>query len=90
MTKENSETKYNDAFKNFIKTKKKIEDNVNSLKDKIIGMTSEDAQNLASEKCIHLRIMKRDGKSLIGTRDLRMDRINLTVENNIIVETKVG
>lgn len=77
-------------FRKFIKEKKKKEDFVNDLKDKIIGMKVEKAEAIANKKGIWLRTMKKDGICFIGIADFRTDRINLVVEDGKIVETDIG
>lgn len=38
----------------------------------------------------HVRVTKRDGKGLMKTNDARSDRINLEIEDGIVVAQHVG
>jgi hypothetical protein len=68
-----------------------------ALQEKIIAQCEECAvilnpNDLIGTKwnertCQQLRIVKKDGKWLIVTHDLRQNRLNVSVENGIIVET---
>lgn len=48
----------------------------------LIGKTLEEARSLTS---MQIRVMNRDGKSLMGTADFRTDRINVSIKENKIV-----
>ena len=56
----------------------------------IIGKTVEQAEKELQSIDMIARITMLDGEGQIGTCDFRMDRANLTVENNIVTEISVG
>ena len=58
--------------------------------DLVIGLPVDQAERLVKDYGMRCRISRIDGKSLIGTRDLRMDRVNLEVSNNVIVGAQLG
>ena len=61
-------------------------DKIEQIREKVIGMTEEDSIKLISENDINYRIVMRDSKPYIITCDLKMDRLNLEIENNIIIK----
>lgn len=56
----------------------------------VIGKTFEEAIKIADTHKVRHRIAKLDGKPRILTRDYRLDRINLTIVDGIIVDAKIG
>ena len=56
----------------------------------LIGMTEEKARKHCVDNDFLFRCVERDGKKKVTTRDLRMDRINVAIENNIIARAYVG
>lgn len=57
----------------------------------IVGMTENDARQFLATQGFKMRVSKRDGKALMGTRDARPDRINVEIENGIVVgEPRIG
>ena len=64
-------------------------DKIKQIKEQVIGMTEEDGGKLISENDINYRIVMRDSKPYIITFDLRMDRLNLEIENNIIIKCEI-
>jgi hypothetical protein len=58
----------------------------------VIGKSENDAISLIERKGPELayRVTKRDGEALAVTQDYRVDRINLEIENGIVVATNVG
>ncbi len=63
---------------------------INEIKDLIIGMSYDDAKKICDENNIWLRMTMRDGERFIITMDLRMDRLNVHIENDLIVKSKIG
>lgn len=55
-----------------------------------VSLTLEEAINKAQENELIYRIVKRDGERFMVTMDLKMNRLNFTVDNNIITNCKVG
>jgi len=54
------------------------------------GKTYKEAQEICKEAKFTLRVVKEDGNYKIVTRDYRLDRINLELENNIITKVYIG
>lgn len=54
------------------------------------GLTVEEARSLAEEDGLTHRIVEVDGNSFILTMDLKTDRVNFRVRNNIITDTFTG
>jgi len=52
--------------------------------------TYKEAQEICKEAKFTLRVVKEDGNYKIVTRDYRLDRINLELENNIITKVYIG
>lgn len=56
----------------------------------LIGLTKEDAKDLAEKHGFTIRVMHEDGESFMGTMDYRTDRVNLSVNGGKVTEAKVG
>ncbi len=54
------------------------------LREKLIGLTVEDAKKVVEGYVI--RISREDGVAYMGTADVKLNRINVEVNNKIIVE----
>lgn len=50
-----------------------------------VGLSLEEAQNLAEERGVPFRVVERDGEALMATMDYRPGRINARVENDIVI-----
>lgn len=50
-----------------------------------IGLTVEEAQELAEQQGTSFRVVEQDGQALPATMDWRPGRINASVENNIVI-----
>ena len=59
---------------------------VEEIEKRIVGMTVESAREQLKEGGWSLRLVCVDGKSCIGTADMRSDRINAKAESGIITE----
>lgn len=55
-----------------------------------VGMKLGDAEKLAEERGLKHRVVERDGKPLPATKDYRPDRINFSVEKDVVVKTSRG
>lgn len=55
-----------------------------------INKTLEEAQQLAVDKGLRSRIREVDGVGRMVTMDFRSDRVNLYVENGIVIDAKIG
>lgn len=64
------------------------EDYGNIIKNDIQGLTIEEAKSIYPS--LTFRTIEKDGVSYIVTMDFRMDRVNVKIENDIIVETSFG
>ena len=57
---------------------------------KLIGLTTEYAIQLIKDNNFTSRIVYEDGEHFIITMDLRFDRINLEIEEGIVVSAHFG
>ena len=55
-----------------------------------IGLSEDEATTHAINGGYHVRITRRDGNYLTVTRDYRADRINFTVQAQIVTQANVG
>lgn len=60
------------------------------LEADVVGMAYDEAIKLADAAKLRLRITKMDKKARIVTRDYRLDRINVEVEDGIITHAYLG
>jgi hypothetical protein len=59
--------------------------------DGIVGKSTKEAVEFLKTKGYRMRTLVRDGQKLMGTADYRRDRINVSVENDIVVGViKIG
>lgn len=58
---------------------------MNNIEEILIGNTLEDAIQLASSNGFSLRIVWQDGNIMYGTCDVDERRIDVYVQNNIII-----
>jgi hypothetical protein len=56
----------------------------------LIGLRLDDARELAAASRCHVRVFRRDGPGSIRTLELDANRINVTVEDDIVVEASTG
>lgn len=56
----------------------------------LIGMTKHVAQDTCVERGFKTRTTMEDGKEFMITSDLRPDRINLVIENGVIIKADIG
>jgi hypothetical protein len=63
---------------------------VESVAATLIGLDEASASSAAEEAGMTIRVEQRDGKRLGLRRDFRTNRINLTVERERVVATRVG
>lgn len=55
-----------------------------------IGLSEDDATAQAVDDGYHVRITSRDGNYVTATRDYRTDRINFTVQAQVVTQATVG
>ena len=54
----------------------------------LIGLTVKDATEVATRSRCTLRLVRLDGKGLIVTADLRFNRVDVSVEDGIVVDAQ--
>lgn len=52
----------------------------------LIGLSLQEAREKLEQESKRLRVMQEDGKSRIGTCDLRRDRVNVSVNDGKITD----
>ncbi len=78
--------KYYDLFENHMEQKSIT----NNIARQCISLTEEKARELCEENNIRVRAVCKNGHNFIVTRDYRIDRINLKIENDIVVQAYLG
>ena len=58
--------------------------------DHLIGMSEAAATAKAQSENYSVRVVERDGESLIVTMDYSDRRINLTINDDIVMKTSIG
>jgi hypothetical protein len=58
--------------------------------DSLIGKTKDQAIELCRVDDYQYRVVYQDGKYYGVTYDLNFNRVNFTIENNIIIEATIG
>lgn len=61
-------------------------DKINYLSDLIVGLSSVEASKILQNEGYSLRIINKNGNSLIVTRDYKINRVNVRVDGNDITE----
>lgn len=56
----------------------------------LVGQFESVAYELAQDHGFTVRIVNRDGKAFICTRDYRLDRANFTVSDNRVIRVTIG
>lgn len=56
----------------------------------LIGLTLEQAEVIIKSASMKPRLKSKDGQHFIVTMDLRNDRVNLTVVNNLVTKATIG
>lgn len=67
-----------------------MENNRLSIIDSVIGESLIKAREIAGWAGYRLRVTSEDGNVFIGTMDYRLDRINVTIKEGIVVSAKLG
>lgn len=52
----------------------------------VVGFNIDDARKLAEKNGYTIRVTQNNGNACIGTCDLRVERINVHIENNKIIK----
>jgi hypothetical protein len=56
----------------------------------IIGLSELEATKVIESAGFTARVIARDGESLSGTKDYRLDRVNISIENGVVVSADIG
>ena len=56
----------------------------------VIGMTEKEAEGELVKQGYVVRVVQVDGQSFEMTAEFKLDRMNLVIENDIVVRTYVG
>ena len=59
-------------------------------RDQVVGMTEEEAKDFCETNEKQFRITERDGKAYLGTCDYHASRINVTLEQGVVVGAGLG
>jgi hypothetical protein len=65
-------------------------EHTHAVSRQLIGLRLGDARELAAASRCHVRVLRRDGPGSIRTLELDSNRINVTVEDDIVVEVSTG
>lgn len=60
------------------------------ISNDIIGLDLKSAEQIIKSKDLSYRIVRIDDTNFIITRDLKLDRLNLEIENGVIVNCYGG
>lgn len=65
--------------------------NIEQIGDEdFIGMQKEEAKALCEKRGLRFRVTSEDGEFFAVTMDYRTDRVNVSVENNVVLSCKRG
>jgi len=56
----------------------------------LLGLSKEAAIDIIHNHGMKSRVTSEDGKPLIGTRDYRLDRVNLNIEQGKVTKASIG
>jgi hypothetical protein len=56
----------------------------------VLGMPESNAAMTIAKRGCRSRVVKRDGQSLAVTADVRPDRVDLTVDHDMVTAARVG
>lgn len=57
---------------------------------RLVGLHADEACEMATRAGYLFRVVRRDGDSLIVTMDLRTNRVNVEIEDDIVVAVSAG
>jgi uncharacterized lipoprotein YbaY len=60
------------------------------LTAQVLGMSEDDARARIEAAEMSARIVMRNGEAFAGTADYRLDRVNLTIEDDVVTEATLG
>lgn len=64
--------------------------NIEELEDKLINLSEQEGIDYINKNNISYRVIRRDETNYIIISDFRDDRINLEINNNIILGVTIG
>lgn len=56
----------------------------------LMGSSEQNAREQVEASGLRFRVMRRNGKSMIGTRDLNMDRVNVHIDDGKVTRVYRG
>jgi hypothetical protein len=56
----------------------------------VVGLSELEATKVIESAGFTARVIARDGESLSGTKDYRLDRVNISIENGVVVSADIG
>jgi hypothetical protein len=56
----------------------------------VVGLSELEATKAIESAGFTARVIARDGESLSGTKDYRLDRVNISIENGVVVSADIG
>jgi hypothetical protein len=56
----------------------------------VVGLGELEATKVIESAGFTARVIARDGESLSGTKDYRLDRVNISIENGVVVSAELG
>lgn len=56
----------------------------------VVGLSELEATKVIESAGFTARVIARDGESLSGTKDYRLDRVNISIENGVVVSAELG
>lgn len=56
----------------------------------LIGLTTEEGKNLSKKNNMKFRIIREDDEIFMVTSDFLIDRVNVEIDNGIIVKSAIG
>lgn len=63
---------------------------VESVARELLGRSSAEAEGIGARAGVTVRVVSVDGQSLAVTKDLRNDRVNVTLVADVVVDATVG
>ena len=63
---------------------------MNEICEQVIGKTYDEAKQICEEQKFTQRVVEEDGVSFIVTCDLRLDRVNLYINEGKVFKANIG
>jgi hypothetical protein len=58
--------------------------------DEVIGKTEAEAETIINNYQKTMRVTRRDDHYFMGTKDYRLDRVNVTIVKGVVISAKIG